>query len=84
MNTAALTQAYRGLSCSEDVHLFGASLVMMEKLKASFLSTLYGPNRSLFPGEDDQVFKEWRYAKWTKSAVTLSNDMDAYKFALYY
>ena len=57
----------------------------MEKLKASFLSALYGPNRSLFPGEDDQVFiKEWRYAKWTDSAVTLSNDIDAYKFALYY
>ena len=24
------------------------------------------------------------YTKWTNSAVTLSNDMDAYKFALYY
>ena len=46
----ASTQAYRGLSHSEDVHLFGASL----------LSVLYGLNRSLFPGEDDQVFKEWR------------------------
>ena len=48
---------------------------MMEKLKASILSALYGPNRS--------IFKEWRYAKWTDSAVTLSNDIDAYKFALY-
>ena len=66
------------------MRIFGASLVIMEKLKASFLSALYGLNRSISPGEDDQVFKEWRYAKRTNSAVTLSNDMDAYKFALYY
>ena len=59
----ALPHAYRGLLRSEDMRLFGALLVMMEELKASFLSVLYGPNRSLSPGEDNQFFKEWCYVK---------------------
>ena len=81
--TTASTHAYRGLSRSEGVRLFGALLEMMEKLKASFWSVLYSPNRSTSPEEDDQVLKEWHFAKWTDSAVTLSNDIEAYKFALY-
>ena len=66
----AVPHAYRGLSRSEGVHLFRASLVVMEKLKASFLSVFYGPNHSISSGEDDQVFKVWRYAKLMDSAVT--------------
>ena len=60
---SASTQAYRGLSLSEDVRLFDVSLVMMEKPKTSFLSALYGPNHSLSPGDDNQVFKQWHYVK---------------------
>ena len=48
-----LTQAYRGLSCSEDVLLF--CCIAGDDGKASSLSALYDLNRPLSPGQDDQL-----------------------------
>ena len=44
------------LGC-EYVRLFDATLLTMEKLKASSLSAFYDLNRSLSPGKDGQVLK---------------------------
>ena len=56
-NTTALTQAYQDLLHDDNVCPFDASLLMVEKLKASSLSMLYDLNHLLSPEEDNHVFK---------------------------